>query len=71
LSMSFGLASASLVAGWYLGNVPQTDALAVTGALHRTFLTVGALTMLSSLAFWTLRPGDGDNVSRGKKPVAE
>ena len=71
LSLSFGLASASLVAGWYLGNVPQTDALAVTGALHRTFLTVGGLTMLSSLAFWTLRPGDGDNVSRGKKPVAE
>jgi MFS family permease len=66
LSLSFGLASASLVAAWYLGNVPQTDALAVTNALHRTFLTVGGLTMLSSLAFWTLRPGDGDNVSRGK-----
>jgi len=70
LSLSFGLASASLVAAWYLGNVPQTDALAVTSALHRTFLTVGGLTMLSSLAFWTLRPGDGDNVSRGKAPVA-
>jgi fucose permease len=71
LSLSFGLASASLVAAWYLGDVPQTDALAVTSALHRTFLTVGGLTMLSSLAFWTLRPGDGDNVSGGRKPVAE
>ena len=64
LSLSFGLACGSLIAGWYLGNLPQTDQLAVTGALHKTFLTVGALTMLSSLSFWTLRPGDGDNVSR-------
>ena len=70
LSLSFGLAGASLIAGWFLGNVSQTDALAVQSALHRTFLTVGALTMVSAVAFWTLRPGDGDNVSRGKAPVA-
>lgn len=65
LSLSFGLAIGSLIAAWYLGGVPQTDPLAVARALHRTFITVGVLTMLSSLAFWTLRPGDGDNVSRG------
>jgi MFS family permease len=70
LSLSFGLAGASLIAGWFLGNVSQTDALAVQSALHRTFLAVGALTMVSAVAFWTLRPGDGDNVSRGKAPVA-
>ena len=70
VSLSFGLASASLVAGWFLGNVSQTDALAVQSALHRTFLTVGGTTMLSALAFWTLKSGDGDNVSRGKAPVA-
>jgi MFS family permease len=70
LSLSFGLASASLIAGWFLGSVSQTDALAVQSALHRTFLTVGSLTMLSALAFWTLKPGDGDNVSRGQKRVA-
>ena len=65
LALSFGLASGSLIAGWYLGEVSQTDAVAVTSALHRTFLTVGGVTMLSSFAFWTLRPNDGDNVSRG------
>jgi len=70
LSLSFGLACGSLLAGWFLGGVPQTDALAVQTALHRTFLVVGAVTMLSSLSFWTLRPGDGDNVSRGKGPAA-
>ena len=70
LSLSFGLACGSLIAAWYLGNVPQTDPLAVASALHRTFLTVGVLTMLSSLAFWTLHPGDGDNVSKGSRRVA-
>ncbi|HEX7272071.1 MAG TPA: DHA2 family efflux MFS transporter permease subunit [Casimicrobiaceae bacterium] len=71
LSLSFGLASASLVAAWYLGDVPQTDAIAVTSALHRTFLTVGVVTMVSALAFRTLRPEDGDNVSRGRAPVTQ
>jgi len=70
LSLGFGLAFGSIIAGWYLGAAPQTEQLAVTKALHYTFLTVGALTMVSSLAFWTLRPGDGDNVSRGKPATA-
>ena len=67
MSLSFGLACGSLVAGWYLGGLPQTDQVAVTNALHHTFLTVGCLTILSSLSFWTLRPDDGENVSRGKQ----
>ena len=70
MSLSFGLACGSLIAAWYLGDLPQTQQAAVTTALHLTFLTVGGLTMLSSLSFWTLRAGDGDNVSRGKQAVA-
>jgi len=69
LSLSFGLACSSLVAGWYLGDLPQTDQLAVTGALHHTFVTIGVLTILSSLSFWTLRRADGENVSRGRVSV--
>jgi EmrB/QacA subfamily drug resistance transporter len=65
LSMSFGLACGSLVAGWYLGGLPQTDQQAVTSALHHAFVTLGVVTALSSLSFWTLRQGDGDSVSRG------
>lgn len=65
LSMSFGLACGSLVAGWYLGSAPQTDSVAVTSALHYAFLTLGAITAISSLSFWTLRSADGANVSRG------
>ena len=69
LSMSFGLACGSLVAAWYLGDAPQTDGVAVTGALHYAFLTLGVLTLLSSLSFWTLRADDGDSVSKGAVPV--
>ncbi|MBW8329514.1 MAG: DHA2 family efflux MFS transporter permease subunit [Thiobacillus sp.] len=65
MSMSFGLACGSLVVGWYLGDLPQTDRAAVTTALHYAFLTLGGLTMLSSLSFWTLHPKDGESVSRG------
>ena len=65
MSMSFGLAFGSLIAGWYLGTQPQTDQTAVTTALHHAFLTVGGLTIVSSLSFWSLRPRDGESVSRG------
>jgi len=65
LSMSFGLACGSLIAAAFLGNAPQTDGVAVTSALHYAFLTLGALTALSSLSFWTLRADDGASVSRG------
>jgi len=65
LSMSFGLACGSLVTAWYLGDLPQTDQTAVTQALHYAFLTLGGLTLVSSLSFWTLRATDGESVSKG------
>jgi len=65
MSLSFGLACGSLITAWYLGDLPQSDQLAVRGALHHAFLTLGALTILSSLSFWTLRANDGESVSRG------
>jgi EmrB/QacA subfamily drug resistance transporter len=71
MSMSFGLACGSLIAGWYLGDLPQTDRAAVTSALHHAFLTLGGLTILSSLTFWSLRPTDGESVSRGARRVTE
>jgi hypothetical protein len=71
MSMSFGLACGSLITGWYLGDVPQTDRVALTNALHHAFLTLGGLTILSSLSFWTLRSEDGDKVSKGSLREAE
>ena len=65
MSLGFGLACGSLITGWYLAGLPQTDAAAVSSALHSAFLTLGGMTILSSLSFWTLRANDGDSVSRG------
>jgi EmrB/QacA subfamily drug resistance transporter len=69
LSISFGLAFASIIAGLYLGDVPPSDRVAVTSALHHAFITLGCLTILSSLSFWSLRKNDGDNISRGIEPA--
>jgi MFS family permease len=71
LSMSFGLACGSLITAWYLGDLPQTDRMQVTQALHYAFLTLGALTILSSSSFWALRRRDGESVSKGSPAVAE
>lgn len=71
LSMSFGLATASLVAGWFLAGLPQTDRALVTDALHRAFIVLGAITLASSLSFWRLQPNDGEAVSRGREKLVE
>jgi EmrB/QacA subfamily drug resistance transporter len=63
MSWSFGVALASLLAAAFLGDTPQSNHAAFLPALHQTFLALGALTIVSSLSFWRLRPGDGGNVS--------
>lgn len=67
LSMSFGLAAGSLVTGWYLGDLPQSNRMALTSALHHAFLTLAVLTVLSSATFWTLRRSDGESISHAKR----
>lgn len=68
LSMSFGLATGSLVTGWFLGGLPQSDRVALTGAIHHAFLTLAVVTILSSLTFWSLRKEDGESISKGSMP---
>ncbi|MFC0170771.1 DHA2 family efflux MFS transporter permease subunit [Pseudoduganella danionis] len=68
LSMSFGLATGSLVTGWFLGGLPQSDRMALTGAIHHAFLTLAVVTILSSLTFWSLRKEDGESISKGSTP---
>ena len=64
LSMSFGLAFGLLITGWFLAGLPQTNHVAVLSALHRAFICMGAITIISALTFTTLRVNDGENVSR-------
>ncbi|TAH36579.1 MAG: DHA2 family efflux MFS transporter permease subunit [Alphaproteobacteria bacterium] len=66
LSLSFGLATGSLVAGWFLHGLSQTNHDAVIHALHYAFLSMGCLTMVSALVFRHLHPKDGESVSRAQ-----
>ena len=64
LSMSFGLATGSLLTGWFLGDLPQSNRLALTSAIHHAFVTLAVVTILSSLTFWSLRKEDGESISK-------
>jgi Na+/melibiose symporter-like transporter len=68
LSMSFGLATGTLVTGWFLGRVPQTDRVLVTHAIHHAFLFLAAMTAISSASFWRLQRTDGHSISHGAPP---
>jgi EmrB/QacA subfamily drug resistance transporter len=63
MSLSFGVATASLLTAWYLGPREPADPVQIVAALHRAFLTLGAFTLLSSAVFATLRRDDGKSVS--------
>lgn len=65
MSLSFGLACGSLVTAYYPADLPQSNRVAVLGALHSAFVTLAVMTAISRLSFWTLRAGDGANISRG------
>jgi MFS family permease len=72
MSLSFGVAFAALLAAWFLRGVDQTNPTQAIPALHHAFLAMGAITVVSSLTFWNLKPQDGDNVSGhgAAKPAA-
>ena len=63
LSLSFGVAMGSLVTAWFLGHVNQHDPLQTVPALHKAFIALGGITIVSSLTFWGLHGNDGNNVS--------
>ncbi len=63
LSISFGIAFASLVTAWFLGGIDRADAAQLVPALHKAYLLLGGMTVASSAMFLTLRREDGANVS--------
>jgi EmrB/QacA subfamily drug resistance transporter len=63
MALSFGVAFASLLAAWFIGQTPQSASPVFIGALHHSYLALGTVTILSSLVFWRLQPNDGNNVS--------
>jgi MFS family permease len=64
MALSFGVASASLVAALFLGGVVQADHVRYIAGLHHTFLVLGGFTIVSSFTFARLHLRDGVNVSQ-------
>jgi EmrB/QacA subfamily drug resistance transporter len=66
MSISFGVAIAGLATAFFLPSRAYTQPPIFIHGIHEAFLALGGLTVLSTLIFSGLRPGDGDNVSQHK-----
>jgi EmrB/QacA subfamily drug resistance transporter len=71
MSMSFGVASASLVTAFFVPDRHTSSAPQFIHGVHRAFLVLGAMTILSTIVFRGLKKGDGDAVSQRKDLHAE
>jgi len=66
MSMSFGVASASLATAFFIPDRFHSDAPQMIHGIHTAFLYLGGLTILSTIVFRELKSGDGDAVSQQK-----
>ena len=64
MSMSFGVAAASLTAAVFVPDRFHTSASQMIHGIHQAFLLLGALTALSATVFAQLRRHDGESVSQ-------
>jgi MFS family permease len=66
MSMSFGVACASLAAAFFIPDRFHSSAAEMIHGIHLAFFVLGALTVLSTIVFRELKSRDGENVSRQK-----
>jgi hypothetical protein len=66
MSMSFGVATASLAAAFFIPDRFHASAGEMMHGIHQAFFVLGGLTILSTLVFSELKSGDGAAVSRHK-----
>jgi EmrB/QacA subfamily drug resistance transporter len=64
MSLSFGVASASLVTAVFIPDRFRTTPTEMIHGIHHAFLVLGALTIISTLVFRELRSNDGSSVSQ-------
>jgi EmrB/QacA subfamily drug resistance transporter len=70
LSMSFGVATASLVAAVFLPDRFHTDSAQMLGGIHNAFLVLGLGTLVSTVVFAGLKPTDGSAVSQHRADLS-
>jgi EmrB/QacA subfamily drug resistance transporter len=68
MSISFGVASASLIAAMFVPETLRSDPTALVHGVHQAFIVLGLMTMASSVVFMELRQSDGGAIS-GRKLV--
>jgi EmrB/QacA subfamily drug resistance transporter len=66
LSMSFGVACASLVTALFIPDRFHTDAPQMIRGIHQAFMVLGVATMASTIVFHGLKSDDGSAVSQHK-----
>jgi EmrB/QacA subfamily drug resistance transporter len=64
MSISFGVAVAGLATAFFIPDSLRSNPAAMIHGIHAAFLTLGGLTILSTVVFYRLKRGDGSNVSR-------
>jgi EmrB/QacA subfamily drug resistance transporter len=69
MSVSFGVASASLAAAVFIPDRFHSSPEQLVHGVHQAFLLLGALTILSASVFLGLKSGDGAEVSQHKAAV--
>jgi EmrB/QacA subfamily drug resistance transporter len=63
MAISFGVASASLVTVFFIPDRHTSNPAQFIHGIHRAFLVLGGMTLISTAVFWQLKRGDGDAVS--------
>jgi len=71
MSISFGVATAGLATVFFIPNRAHTNAQEMISGIHKAFLALGCLTILSAITFHRLKRGDGNTVSQHKVIHAE
>ncbi len=66
MSISFGVASASLATAFFIPDRFHSSPSEMIHGIHKAFLVLGALTIVSTMIFSELKSGDGDVVSQHK-----
>ena len=64
MAISFGVASASLVTAVFIPEHYRSNPTQFIQGIHRAFLVLGGMTLLSTITFRELKRGDGDAVSQ-------
>jgi len=64
MSISFGVAAAGLTTAFFVPSSGQSGAAEMVHGIHKALVALGALTLVSTVVFRSLKRGDGDAVSR-------